>query len=163
MKTNNEGFLLFTLAALVICCAIAMYLSLVSLPEMLVTMFQQERRGENVAVATPPPLQAETPQRASAEVQPLRTAPTIPVHPVNLCSIIDTGYLALINHQHAISAEPGASVLTSAWPTVPVSFIEGMYLHTTALQAVSDMLYTARDANVGPFFVSSGFRGGVAG
>jgi len=33
-----------------------------------------------------------------------------------------------------------------------------MYLHATALAAVSEMFAHARDADVGPFFVTSGFR-----
>lgn len=73
-------------------------------------------------------------------------------------SINDTGYLALINRDHAVLSETGAELLVPAWPTVPVSFVGGMYLHPTALQAVADMINTARSVDVGPFFVSSGFR-----
>lgn len=98
-------------------------------------------------------------QPLASEVQLLNNLSAITLTPMNLSSINDTGYLALINRNHAISTEPSSGSLVSAWPTVPVNFIEGMYLHPTALQAVADMISTARNADVGSFFVSSGFRG----
>jgi D-alanyl-D-alanine carboxypeptidase len=72
--------------------------------------------------------------------------------------ITNTGYLALVNREHA-AAEVCFSVLESAWPTVPVSTVYGMYLHPSALRAVGEMFNSARAVEVGSFFVSSGFRG----
>ena len=72
--------------------------------------------------------------------------------------IFDTGYLALVNRQHGIANEPDPGVLVPAWPTVPVSTTIGMYLHPTALNAVAEMFDSAREADIGSFFVSSGFR-----
>jgi len=95
-------------------------------------------------------------EQTSSEVQNLNYS-TIVLIPAPISDIIDTGYLALINRQHGISAEPNS--LTMAWPTVPVSFVDGMYLHPSALQAVADMLDTFRDTDLGTLFVSSGFRG----
>jgi len=71
-------------------------------------------------------------------------------------SFIDTGYLALVNHQHATSAQPS---LTAAWPTVAVSQAAGMYLHPSALRAVSEMFVSAHEAGKNGLFVTSGFRG----
>ena len=78
--------------------------------------------------------------------------------PTDIRNITDTGYLALINRRHAVSAELG-SELVPVWPTVPVSQSEEMLLHPMALQAVADMFDAARSTGVGSFFVSSGFRG----
>ena len=78
---------------------------------------------------------------------------------MDIRNITDTGYLRLINHRHAVSTEPGNGLLVPAWPTVPVNQNEGTLLHPTALQAVADMFDAARNAGVGSFFVSSGFRG----
>jgi len=90
---------------------------------------------------------------------PASNASTFATAPTHISNIRDTGYLALINRTHAIAAEANTNTLVSVWPTVPVSFIDGMYLHPTALQAVADMISTSRNAEVGSFFVSSGFRG----
>jgi len=79
--------------------------------------------------------------------------------PTNINNIIYTGYLALINRNHGISAEPDGHSLVMAWPTVPVSFVDGMYVHSTALQAVADMFDTFRRTDIGTLFISSGFRG----
>jgi len=87
--------------------------------------------------------------------------PRLPGLPLTLIStrdVTDTGYLSLINHSHPAPSEPDAHLLESAWPTVAVSRIDGMYLHSSALRAISYMFATARAAEVGAFFVSSGFR-----
>ncbi|MCL2405510.1 MAG: M15 family metallopeptidase [Defluviitaleaceae bacterium] len=78
---------------------------------------------------------------------------TMPIH-----EIADTGYLALINRQHAMRYEPYSGHITGAWPTVAVSRVDGMYLHESALRAVSEMFATARQEDIAAFFVSSGFR-----
>jgi len=85
-------------------------------------------------------------------------APTIPLTQISTSDVIDTRYLALVNHQHPAPADPASYLLSAAWPTVAVSRIEGMYLHNSALRAVSEMFASARFAEVGAFFVSSGFR-----
>ena len=84
--------------------------------------------------------------------------PTIPLTQISTQDIADTRYMALINHQHPASADPADYLLSAAWPTVAVSRIDGMYLHHSALRAISDMFASARAAEVGAFFVSSGFR-----
>lgn len=89
---------------------------------------------------------------------PVNNVTSFAIAPTRISNIRDTGYLALINRTHAIAAEASTNMLVSAWPTVPVSFIDGMYLHPTALQAVADMISSSRNAEVGSFFVSSGFR-----
>jgi len=72
--------------------------------------------------------------------------------------IEDTGYLALVNRWHGMETMPYNGLLTGAWPTVAVSRIDGMYLHRSALRAVSEMFATARQHDIAAFFVSSGFR-----
>jgi D-alanyl-D-alanine carboxypeptidase len=78
--------------------------------------------------------------------------------PANIKNIFDTGYLALINHDYSVSPETNRDLLKPAWPTVPVSFVDGTELHPTALDAVAELFDAARAADVGSFFVSSGFR-----
>ena len=112
--------------------------------------------------------QLPTPQSSSSEQQqvqhespvielPTTRLPTLT--PTPLPSVEDTGYLALVNRHHAVPSDLFLNEMVPAWPTVPVSFIEGMYLHPTALQAVANMLNSARESDIGSFFVSSGFRG----
>jgi len=72
--------------------------------------------------------------------------------------LLDTRYLALVNHNHPAPHEPKPGTITPAWPTVAVSRIDGMYLHQSALRAVSEMFATALQLDAGAFFVSSGFR-----
>lgn len=74
-----------------------------------------------------------------------------------VADLVDTGYLTLVNRQHPISAEPDS--LSPAWPTVAVSRTDGMYLHPSALRAVSQMFASARSAGIDGLHVSSGFRG----
>jgi len=87
------------------------------------------------------------------------TTEYLPLTSVYVGNIIDTGYLALVNPWNSISEEPCITLLSAAWPTVPVSRVDGMYLHISALQAVETMFNSARSANVDGLFVSSGFRG----
>ena len=98
-------------------------------------------------------------QQLSATAHHHGAAPNISLTPVHTSNIVDTGYLALINRQHPVAIEPSNSLLVAAWPTVPVSFTNGMYLHPTALQAVANMMNTAQTQGIGSLFVSSGFRG----
>ena len=118
--------------------------------------------ADNIEPVVPMPTEEE----AIVTERPLRQldvvdepASTTGLVPTNMADIVNAGYLALINRQHAISAEPDFSLLTSAWPAVPVSTIYGMYLHLTALRAVEEMFSSAREAGIGTLFVSSGFRG----
>jgi len=76
-----------------------------------------------------------------------------------ISDIIDTGYMVLVNREKSLPVMPLSSSLVSAWPTVPVLQVDGMYLHATALSAIEAMFASARAADVGSFFVSSGFRG----
>ena len=84
--------------------------------------------------------------------------PSIPLTRIPVGNINDTGYLALVNRQHPIQAKPHRGLLTGAWPTVAVSRVDDMYLHHSALYAVSAMFASARQADIAAFFVSSGFR-----
>jgi len=104
-------------------------------------------------------MQGEYLHPVSSAGQALDHTPTFVYTLTHIDNINDTGYLALINRKHMILNELNADALVSIWPAVPVSFVEGMYLQSTALQAVGDMINTARSADIGSFFVSSGFRG----
>jgi len=77
---------------------------------------------------------------------------------VPISYVADTGYLALVNRQHPIQYKPYGGILTGAWPTVAVSRVDDMYLHNSALRAVSEMFASARANDIASFFVSSGFR-----
>jgi len=72
--------------------------------------------------------------------------------------ILDTRYLELINHNYAIQHLPPTDNLRLAWPTLPVSHIEGLYLHQTALYATAKLIAAAREYGITSLFVSSGFR-----
>jgi D-alanyl-D-alanine carboxypeptidase len=76
---------------------------------------------------------------------------------VHVSEITNTRYLELVNHEHGISVKPDSSLIVDAWPTVPVR-ARDVTIHTTALSAVEALFDEARNANVGTFFVSSGFR-----
>jgi len=82
----------------------------------------------------------------------------IPLTRVSILDIEDTGYLALVNRWNPIQSKPYNGLLTGAWPTVAVSRVYDMYLHMSALQAVSEMFASARQSDIAAFFVSSGFR-----
>ncbi|MCL1878394.1 MAG: ATP-binding protein [Defluviitaleaceae bacterium] len=58
---------------------------------------------------------------------------------VRLENIMDTGYLALVNHEFSFLGGVHGGAAVSAWPTVPVLFVDGIELHPTALEAVADM------------------------
>ena len=75
----------------------------------------------------------------------------------SVADITNTGYLALVNHNH--SAPASSTRFSPAWPTVAVSVVDGMYLHPTALQAVAQLFASARDAGYTGLFVTSGYRG----
>ena len=77
---------------------------------------------------------------------------------IPVSDIADTGYMVLVNRWHAAPAMPYTGILTGAWPTVAVSRVYDMYLHHSALRAVSEMFASARQADIASFFVSSGFR-----
>ena len=85
---------------------------------------------------------------------------TIPIRLARIPAdeVQDTGYLALVNRMHGLPAMPYSGLLTGAWPTVAVSRVDDMYLHRSALRAVSEMFATARQNEIASFFVSSGFR-----
>lgn len=100
-------------------------------------------------------------QLETLERRPLQfnEAPNIPNNiAIHVRDHADTGYMQLVNRAHAVSGEPRTGLLQSAWPTVPVSRVEGMYLHRSALAAVEAMFASAQAAGVGPFHVTSGFR-----
>ena len=67
------------------------------------------------------------------------------------------GYLVLVNRDNAVDAA-GLGGMVAAWPTVPVSVIDGMYLHPTALAAVAEMFEAARSEGISGLHVTSGFR-----
>jgi len=141
-RKNNNGAL--ALAVLVLGFGVllfALYAYLISSP----TNARATRDGD-------------LPPEASAE-QPFHSPRVFPLTPTSIDNVDDTGYLMLINSRHSIPFEICNDSLEPAWPTVPVSFIEGMYLRPTVLQAVADMMDEARSLDIGSFFVSSGFRG----
>lgn len=77
--------------------------------------------------------------------------------PAPVSEIIDSRSMELINHDYPIKKEPPASLIVSAWPTVPVKSND-IQLHETALEAVRALFDAAQEANVGTFYVSSGYR-----
>jgi len=102
---------------------------------------------------------AELPRPPLSQI--LETASPAPVSfltPINLSEITNTGYMVLVNRELYLPYEPTGNALVAAWPTVPVSVVAGMYLHPSALAAIADMLASARTADVGSFFMTSGFR-----
>jgi D-alanyl-D-alanine carboxypeptidase len=82
--------------------------------------------------------------------------PAISTVPVNINDLTDTGYLHLVNREHAAQAPPYGKI-DSAWPTVPVRTTE-IFLHNTALEAVASFMYDARQAQVEGLYLSSGYR-----
>jgi len=77
---------------------------------------------------------------------------------VDLTDVEIYDYLMLINRQNRARAI-NEQDLSAAWPTVPVSVIDGMLLHHSALWAVAEMFDEARAAGFSGLFVSSGFKG----
>lgn len=69
----------------------------------------------------------------------------------------NTRYLELINHNHRFGAEPNRDLIVSAWPTVAVRATD-VTLHSTALEAVSEMFGAAVEDGTTTLFVSSGYR-----
>ena len=98
---------------------------------------------------------------APLAVQPDRTppAPSEFTAPIPVEEISDTGYLALVNGDHAVSDEP--RFIVSAWPAVPVSTTE-VTIHETALEAVSGLIAAAREVYDGTFYIGSGYRDAAA-
>ncbi|MCL2360598.1 MAG: M15 family metallopeptidase [Defluviitaleaceae bacterium] len=82
----------------------------------------------------------------------------LPMVSISTRDISNTGYLILVNHQYPATGNPDSSLLTAAWPTVAVSRVDDMYLHHSALRAVSEMFASARTQDVTGLFVSSAFR-----
>jgi len=99
-------------------------------------------------------------QQPSAIEEAIHSTDTyLPLVSVCISDIVDTGYLTLVNPWHRISSEPDFGLLAAAWPTVPVSRVDGMYLHISALRAAEEMFNSARHEDINGLFVSSGFRG----
>jgi len=69
--------------------------------------------------------------------------------------LTDTGYLKLVNRDLAITTQPVAIDIVSAWPTVPVRVMD-INLHRTTLSAISSLL--AEACGTWEFFISSGHR-----
>jgi len=72
-------------------------------------------------------------------------------------SVDNTHFLELVNLDHPISAEPGSSQIVSAWPAVPV-ISRDITMNKTALDAVGRMFSAAKAANIGSYYISSGYR-----
>ena len=85
--------------------------------------------------------------------------PDTPLVSIPLDSLNPTGYLELVNHQHGFGGLDHR-YLSLAWPTVPVSHIEGLYVHQTALAAAQTMFASFREEHPdsAALFVSSGYR-----
>ena len=71
--------------------------------------------------------------------------------------IADTRFLELVNHDYKLAGEPGDGLVVPAWPTVPVS-AKTVTIHGEALQAVSKLFDSAREAYDCTFYISSGYR-----
>jgi len=148
-RSRNNGALLATVAfVFVLGLCIAIY-------AIFANLFTSATTLSTTIAAQNETAQSEYLQPIESVELPVNVS-TFATTPMHISNINDTGYLALINRMHAI--ETNTNMLVSVWPTIPVSFIDGMYLHPTALQAVADMISTSRNADVGSFFVSSGFR-----
>ena len=79
-----------------------------------------------------------------------------PVIPFAVQEITNTHFGALVNAEYGIRDVP-ASSLVPAWPTVFV-LSKDITLNKTALKAISEMFTAASAANIGSFYISSGFR-----
>jgi len=77
--------------------------------------------------------------------------------PVQFSDLDDTGYLHLINRDHAAIHIPSRSDMEDAFPSVPVAN-QSIGLHPTALAAVVKLLESGQSAGHGPFHLVSGFR-----
>jgi len=114
--------------------------------------------GITPAPTTPAHEPEESEDEDEDEPEVATTAHNIPLTQTHTTNLTNTGYLALVNHQHAAPPTQHHSQMAAAWPTVAVSRIDGMYLHESALVAVAEMFASARDADAGAFFLSSGYR-----
>ena len=77
--------------------------------------------------------------------------------PVHVDDVTDTRCLELVNGGYAIAREPDMAFIVPAWPTAPVS-ARSVTLHETALEAVEKLFEAAREAQIGAYYVSSGYR-----
>ncbi|MCL2015337.1 MAG: M15 family metallopeptidase [Defluviitaleaceae bacterium] len=76
----------------------------------------------------------------------------------DITAIDDTGYLILLNRENSLSVEIDISEMQQAWPTVPVSFIDDIFLHPTAIAAIRQMLDAAQADGLSGLHITSGFR-----
>lgn len=96
----------------------------------------------------------------SAAVTPTSGVPKLSMpNPIsiNVSEMDNTHFLELVNLDHPVDAEPDGNEIISAWPTVPV-ITQDVTINKTALDAVNQILTAARAANVGSFYISSGYR-----
>ncbi|MCL2015450.1 MAG: M15 family metallopeptidase, partial [Defluviitaleaceae bacterium] len=76
----------------------------------------------------------------------------------DITALDDTGYLTLLNRENSLNVEVDISEMQQAWPTVPVSFVDDIFLHPTALAAIRKMMDAAQADGLSGLHVTSGFR-----
>ena len=145
-KRNLPGLLCF--AGLTFVIGVIFYFFIANVVPFSTAGLEQEYESPSHAIGY------ESLQRA----EPGEVSFDFELTPVNVVDVENTGYMVLVNRYYYLSSEPNSSLLLSAWPTVPVSVVDGMYLHPSALAAVARMLDSARNNGIGSFFVTSGFR-----
>jgi len=75
-----------------------------------------------------------------------------------LTELTDTGYLKLVNREHAITHEVDPGTLVPVWPTLTARTADQM-LHPTAMDAIEAAFAAAAQAGMNNLILSSGFRG----
>jgi D-alanyl-D-alanine carboxypeptidase len=96
------------------------------------------------------------PVSSQNETKPLTTQPLIPQISKPLLSG-DTRFLELINGGNPVHGEPDGDVIVDVWPGVAVSTTD-ITLHETVREAVLLMFENADAQNIGPYYVTSGYR-----
>jgi len=82
---------------------------------------------------------------------------SFPMVAVSADSLIDTGYLKLVNRELALSRHTYYELLVYAWPTVPVRATY-ITIHQTALNAIAALFEESRAQEISAFFITSGYR-----
>jgi D-alanyl-D-alanine carboxypeptidase len=107
---------------------------------------------------TSPPLPDPEPVPVSSQsgTRPLTTQTIIPQINRPLLSG-DTRFLELINDDYPVNGEPSNETIIDVWPGVAVS-TTAITLHEAAREAVLYMFDAADAQNIGPYYVTSGYR-----
>jgi len=127
----------------------------VSGPVMLVNIIANRFFGEGIQIAETESISLIR-EESDSLVQTNQES-NISLSAVNIKDIDIEKYLMLVNRQHPVSLNLFSNFVP-VWPTVPASTSRGIYLHPAALTAVEEMFNSAKNAVVGTFFISSGYR-----